>query len=138
METATSQLIDANSLSLDHVKPGGHLSTLGPQITTTLYAGLFEAGSGGHYLWNTSSWEDFSQKWSALAPQGLRLVSLDTDEEDPSTTWYVGAWVAMQSGYSLWRTSDWNSFYQQFQNNSANMRLVSLDIHPSGGTRWYT
>lgn len=138
MEAPNTQLIDANSLNLDHVKPGGHLSPLGAQITTTLYAGLFEAGSSGYYLWNTSSWDDFSQKWSALVPQGLRLVSVDTDEEDPSTTWYVGSWVGMQSGYALWRTTDWNSFYQQFQNNSHTMRLVSLDIHPSGGTRWYT
>jgi CubicO group peptidase (beta-lactamase class C family) len=138
MTTQEPKIIDRNALSLDHVKPGGYLSASGPQLATTYYAGLFEAGSGGYYLWNTPSWDDFAQKSSDLATQGLRLISIDTDEEDPATTWYLGAWVGMQGGYSLWRTSDWTSFYQQFQNNSQNMRLVDIDIHPSGGTRWYT
>ena len=134
----TANIIDTNSLSLDHLRPGAQLSPKGPQQATTVYAGLFEAGSGGYYLWNTPSWDDLTTQWSNLAPQGLRLVSIDTDEEDDATTWYLGAWVAMQGGYSLWRTSDWDSFYQQFQNNSQGMRLVDLDIHPSGAVRYYT
>lgn len=138
MPTQEPKIIDINSLSLDHVKPGGKLSPRGPQIATTHYAGLFDAGSGGYYLWNTASWNDFAQQVTNLAPQGLHLVSVDTDEEDPTTTWYLGAWVAMQGGYSFWRTADWDSFNQQFQSSGPNMRLLDIDIHPSGGTRWYT
>lgn len=138
MTTREPKTIDINTLSLEHIKPGGQLSPAGPQITDTYYAGLFEGGSGGYYLWNTSNWNDFTKKWSDLVEQGLRLVSVDTDEEDPQTTWFLGAWVAMESSYALWRTGDWDSFTQQFQNNSQSMRLVDIDIHPSGGTRWYT
>jgi len=42
-----------------------------------LYAGVWRAGSGGHYLWVGASWENFRAKWQELSAQGLRLTNLE-------------------------------------------------------------
>src|SRR5262249_12342256 len=51
---------------------------------------------------------------------------------------YLGAYVQMAGGTALWRTADWSSFMQQFNGNAPNMRLLDFDIHPDGGTRFFT
>ena len=132
------KIIDGNTVFHKHNQKGGLLNERGAEIATTVFAGLFSAGTGGYYLWRTKDWTDFTNKWTSLVPQNLRLVSFDTDEEDPTATWYLGSWTEGTGGYSLWRTTDWNNFMSMFSQNKSTLRLLDLDIHPSGGLRYFT
>jgi CubicO group peptidase (beta-lactamase class C family) len=137
MSQETPQVIDSNTLSLQHLQRGRKFNPAAKQAATVLYAGLFETGSGGYELWNTSSWSDFTTQWSNFAALGERLVSFDTLEQE-ATTWYLGAWQELSGAYALWRFTDWDSFYQQFQTSAGTLQLATLDIHPSGGARYFT
>jgi CubicO group peptidase (beta-lactamase class C family) len=136
MASGKDQVIDGNTLTLP--QRGGKLNKNGGLIAPILFAGLFTAGTGGYILWNVSDWNSFVSKWSEVAPQNLRLVSVETYQQDSSTTWYMGAWTQMTGAYALWRTSDWNSFMTTFNNQKATTRLLDFDVNPSGGTRWFT
>ncbi len=137
MAQPTDRVIDGNTLDLRHAQRGRKLHPAPYKAATILYAGLFEAGSGGYALWNTSSWTDFTAKWTSLGAQGQQLVSFDSLEEG-ADTWYLGAWQQLSGGDALWRFGDWPSFYQQFQSYAGSLQLATLDIHPSGGTRFFT
>lgn len=132
------KIIDGNTVFHKHNQKGGLLNERGAEIATAVFAGLFSAGTGGYYLWRTKDWTDFTNKWASLVPQNLRLLVFDTDEEDPSTTWYLGSWTEGTGGYSLWRTTDWNNFMSMFSQNKSTLRLLDFDIHPSGGLRYFT
>jgi CubicO group peptidase (beta-lactamase class C family) len=136
MASGKDQVIDANTLTLP--QRGGKLNEKGAEVAPILFAGLFSAGSGGYHLWNVSDWNSFVSKWSEIAPQNLRLVSVETYQQDSSTTWYMGAWTQMTGGYALWRTPDWNNFMTTFNNNKASMRLLDFDVNASSGSRWFT
>jgi CubicO group peptidase (beta-lactamase class C family) len=136
MASGKDQVIDGNTLTPP--QRGGKLNEKGGLIAPILFAGLFTAGTGGYILWNVSDWNSFVSKWSEVAPQNLRLVSVETYQQDSSTTWYMGAWTQMTGAYALWRTPDWNSFMTTFNNQKATTRLLDFDVNPSGGTRWFT
>ena len=42
----------------------------------TYYSGVYRAGSGGYYLWQ-SNWNSFKSKWDDLSDKGYRLVDLN-------------------------------------------------------------
>lgn len=133
-----SQPIDGNMLHPPQAERGRKLAAAPTQAASVPYAGLFEAGSGGYSLWNTSSWNDFVTNWQQASAQGLRLCSIDTDEEAQGDTVFLGAYIQLDGGYALWRFTDWNSFQKQFDSYQSSMRLLDFDIHPDGGTRYYT
>jgi CubicO group peptidase (beta-lactamase class C family) len=108
-----------------------------PDISNPLFAGLFEAGSGGYYLWNVADWKSFTDKWTALAGENLRLVDFNTIE-DAGTTWFIGTWVQGTDGYALLRSTDWNAIATYAQQHAGSLKLVDLDIHSLDGTLWYT
>ncbi|KIN03546.1 hypothetical protein OIDMADRAFT_51506 [Oidiodendron maius Zn] len=136
MASGKDQIIDGNTLTVPH--RGGKLNEKGAAIAPILFAGLFSTGTGDYILWNVPDWNSFVSKWSEVAPQNLRLVSVETYQQDSSTTWYMGAWMQMAGGYALWRMPDWNSFMTAFNNQKATTRLLDFDVNPSGGTRWFT
>lgn len=68
-----------------------------PDISNPRFAGLFEAGSGGYYLYNVSDWKAFTNQWAALAKSNLRLVDFNT-VEDGATTWFIGTWLPGTDG----------------------------------------
>jgi len=131
--------IDGNTLAPPPPR-GRKLAPAPKQTATTLYAGLFEQGTpgSGYGLYNTPSWQDFLNNWQQAMGQGLRLCSIDTDEETQGNRAYLGVYVQMAGEYGLWSTPDWNSFLGQFNSWGSSMRLLDLDIHPHGGQRWYT
>lgn len=130
-------VIDANTLDPLHAKRGRKFNPSRSNAAPVLFAGLFEAGTGGYELWNTTSWSDFTSRWAAFGAQGEQLVSFDSVEH-AGVTWYLGAWQQIAGGGLLWRFADWPAFLHQFQTNAGNYRLVTLDIHPTGGSRYYT
>ena len=130
--------IDGNLFSKLHNQRGGLFNPAGAQIATSIYAGLFTLGTGNYYLWNTSSWTDLVNKWTSLNSQNYRLISLNTDYDDPTTTWFVGCWTEGTGGSYLWRTSDWEDFTRVFSMNKSSLRLLDIDIHAAGGTRYFT
>src|SRR5262249_44817602 len=136
--TPTIAPIDGNMLSLRHASP----QPMPPppqqaQPPAPFYAGLFEAGTQGYRLFN-SDWQAFVNDWSLHSAQGLRLCSIDADQEIEGKTAFLAAYLAMPGGYGLYRSADWGGFQQAFNSYAASMRLLDFDIHPTGGNRFYT
>lgn len=73
----------------------GCAGDLQPTLRRALHGGFWR-----YYLWNVSDWKNFTDKWSALAKDGLRLISFDTIQ-DGATTWYIGTWIQSTDGYAL-------------------------------------
>ncbi len=100
---------------------------------TTYYAGVFKyVGSGGYALWHSTSWSNFTSKWSEMSSQGYRLVDLDTDGTGNNTI-YSGTFLAGSDGYALYE-SNWNAFNSYWNHvSSRGLRLVDFNVRPATG-----
>ena len=118
-----------------HELTGGVETENGPKIASTLYAGCFTAGTGDQHLVSTASWDDLNTKQALYVGAGMRMVSIDTREEDGAVR-YVAAWRPMGGGSGLYRTADWSAFKNLFDSWAPSMALLDFDIQPGGGARW--
>lgn len=104
-----------------------------------VFAGLFSQTPGGYYLWSGVEWDDFVAKWQALAPENLRLVSVDTQLNADGVTLFTGAWIESSQGYALYRTADLQAFVNLFeQSGNAGLWLADVHVDNAGGQRFFT
>jgi hypothetical protein len=94
-----------------------------------LYSGVWEGGTDGYYLWVDADTPHFQAKWTQLAQQNLRLVSLS----HYNGLW-AGAWRSGTDGYYLWQDADQSHFMAKWsQLASQNLRLVDFDVYTVNG-----
>jgi hypothetical protein len=58
-------------------------------LPTPMFVGLYDSQSGKSELRSVEGWDAFNSAGNKLAQQGMRLISIDTIE-DNGTTYYTG------------------------------------------------
>jgi hypothetical protein len=102
------------------------------------YAGVYGAGSWGHYLFAGMTQAAFNAKWSEMGSQGYRLVDVEVYTSG-GTTLYAGVFKAGSGGYALWHAGSWSSFTTKWSELSGQgLRLVDLDTDKTGSSTIYT
>ncbi len=128
--------IDMNMLNAEPHAEGGVFNENGPQIAKSLFAGLFQEGSGKYALLPLPDWNSVMAKVPEMAKDGLQLIDIDTFRNE-SEFCSTSTWQQSNEGMAYWATKDWNSFYQTYQQLENNLRLIDLDILNVSGVRWY-
>jgi hypothetical protein len=106
-----------------------------PLAAATLFTGVFERGGGPYLLWNTAAWQDFSDKWRQLGPQGLGLVAVRAFVQG-GRTGFVGAWREGHDTGELAAGLDAAAFLARHRALAARgLRLVDLDTYVEGRRR---
>jgi hypothetical protein len=101
------------------------------------YIGVFREGSGGHYLWVGSTWDNFLQKGEQLAKNGLRLVDAERTVHGGKVH-YSGVWVAGSGSNFIDAGKNWDDFKKVWEDHSDNNnRLVDLETYQQDGERKY-
>jgi len=101
------------------------------------YTGVFQPGSGGHYLWAGVDWNSFVAKWDELSAQNLRLVDFETYMEGSQRV-YTGVWRSGSDGHYLWVGVDWNSFVSTWQTLAGQgLRLTDIEVWEDSGQLRY-
>jgi hypothetical protein len=106
-----------------------------PLAGTTIFTGVFERGGGSYLLWNVPAWQEFSDKWQQLGPQGLGLVAVRTFVQGRRRS-YVGAWREGGDPQELATGLDAAAFLaRDHQLVERGLRLVDLDTYLEGRQR---
>jgi hypothetical protein len=96
-----------------------------------LWSGVWEDGTDGYYIWYDADQTHFVNKFSELAAQNLRLVSVAN-----YNGLYAGAWSSGTDGYYLWVDSDDAHFLAKVNELAAqNLRLVDFAVTSVNGQR---
>ena len=91
------------------------------------YIGVWREGTDKYALYQYDNWSSFTEKWSDLANQNLRLIDVETYKAD-GKRWYVGAWRQGTDGYALYQFNNWNSFKSKWKElGNDNKRLIDLE-----------
>ena len=113
--------------------------TLNAQLSDSYkFAGVWEQGTDGYALWGGANWTNFLSKWNEYADQNLRLVDIETYEEN-CQRYYNGVWRSGTDGYYLWAGVDWTSFVDKWNELAAqNLRLIDFETYlDNNGSRKY-
>ncbi len=104
----------------------------------TKYAGVYGAGSWGHYLYAGLTQAAFNTKWAQLGGQGYRLVDVEVYKSG-GATFYAGIWKSGSGGYALWHSGSWSSFTTKWaEMNAHGYRLLDLDTDGTGNNTIYS
>ena len=92
------------------------------------YTGIFVPGSGGHALYQFSTFASFVDKFSELHADGYALMDFDILTVD-GTTLHTGVWRKGNKGQYLYCYNNWNDFKTKWQDLSGkNYRLFDVDF----------
>jgi hypothetical protein len=98
----------------------------------TAFSGVWQAGTGDHFLWADAPWDDFKARYDDLAGKNLRLVALDTYVQGGQRLW-AGAWRPGNDDCYLWVDDPWDSFKQKYDDLAGKgLRLVDLRSYDGG------
>ncbi len=94
------------------------------------FLGVYRQGSGGHVLSPYGKdWEAFKTYWDDLAKQNLRLIDIESFEENGKRL-FLGVWRQGSDSYSLLHGIDFESMSSAYaQSNPQNLRLVDLETY---------
>lgn len=105
--------------------------------TPKRYAGVFRAGTDGHFLWVGADWPGFVAKWEELNNNGFRLKDLDTYTEGGKRL-YNGVFQAGVGDHFLWAGVEWPAFTEKWTELSGKgFRLIDLETYREGNRRLY-
>ncbi|MFV0375141.1 hypothetical protein [Microbacterium sp.] len=101
------------------------------------YAGVFLPGDDRHALWVGDDWAGFTDKWSELSDDGLRLIDLESYVIGGRRR-FSGVFRAGTGGHALWVASSWKGFVagrDEFAKDG--LRLHDFETWTEGRTRKY-
>jgi hypothetical protein len=119
-----------------HLTGSGADYTVGVSVPDPVvrFAGVYRAGNDGYALWN-SNWTQFQQNWTQASKQGLRLVSIDTFNDNGSQK-FLGVYRSGSDTHDLVVGLDWNGFTAKWkQLSGSGLRLVSMTTYLENGHR---
>ena len=99
------------------------------------YSGVFLPGTDGHALWVGDDWKGFTDKWSELSKDGLRLIDLESYAIGGRRR-FAGVFRAGTGGHALWVADSWKGFTDKWSELSKDgLRLHDFETWTEGSKR---
>lgn len=100
----------------------------------TKFAGVYSAGTWGHYLYLGMTQAQLNAQITTLAAQNFGLTNVEIYKEG-NTIKYAGIWKAGALPQQVVLTTSWNTVVSNWNNHSkANLRLLEYDSYQNGTT----
>jgi hypothetical protein len=102
------------------------------------YIGIFDRGTGKHYLWNITGWQAFTAKVDELGRSGLYLADL-TRFDTPAGEQFIGVFNEYSGRSALWSVNGWAQFTTKWNEmGQQGLRLVAIDAStkPDGSVQY--
>lgn len=98
------------------------------QANRQVFVGLYQPGTGGHYLYSYTGWKAFTNKWAELGKKNYRLVDVETFRVGNSYQ-YIGVWAPGKDDYALLNVTGFQAFSKQFAvMKKKGLRLIDIDV----------
>ncbi len=102
------------------------------------YIGIFDRGTGKHFLWNITGWQAFTTKVDELALSGLSLADF-TRFDTPAGEQFIGVFNEYVGRGALWSINGWAQFTTKWDEmGQQGLRLVAIDAStkPDGSVQY--
>jgi murein DD-endopeptidase MepM/ murein hydrolase activator NlpD len=102
------------------------------------YIGVFDRGTGKHYLWNITGWQAFTAKIDELGRSGLYLADF-TRFDTPAGEQFIGVFNEYAGRSAFWSINSWAQFTTKWNEmGQQGLRLVAIDAStkPDGSVQY--
>lgn len=94
------------------------------------YVGVWRGGDQDQALWSMTGWDAFTDKWTELAQEGMRLIDVETFPVNGDRQ-FLGVWQEGTGAYALESHTGYDKFWRASERlRFEGLRLVDIHVEP--------